>query len=411
MDALCDDALAGILVRLPSASVLRCRAVCRSWRRVTTDPWFLRDHAARRPLEMITLTAPPCTSTWAVNTVSLPVDNPRPTESPPLSPLLHRKQLAGDGRTWMPGLINVLYSLDGLLVLFPWNGPFIVCNPVTRQWTDLPALNPEPCFKAFPCGFYLHGPSGEYRLLCHGLGEEEEEDEAARGGTGSTWDRNRKRHYYILTAGGTLPRRLGVAPCCPTPTHPSGRAAEYDVPMAHRGILHWFALHREASTTAKMLAFDTVSETFRLMSRPPELQQAAGNTTTTRQQLLELDGELVVAAMQGVASLAIWALRDYKAEVWTLRCRVEVPPSTLYGGISNNVMPTMALAVGAGAILIGDRYCDVARLYDLKEKRMRSQIYLGGQYLTFLAFRGSIMPHAFFDSPRSSEVPHIKFFD
>lgn len=62
-----------------------------------------------------------------------------------------------------------------------------------------------------------------------------------------------------------------------------------------------------------MLAFDTASETFRLMSRPPE------RTGDTARVLLELDGELSVAAMQGVTSLAIWALQDYKAEIWTLR--------------------------------------------------------------------------------------------
>ena len=43
--ALCEDALAEILVRLPSESVLRCRAVCRSWRRVAADRSFLAAHA------------------------------------------------------------------------------------------------------------------------------------------------------------------------------------------------------------------------------------------------------------------------------------------------------------------------------------------------------------------------------
>ena len=43
--ALCEDALAEILVRLPSESVLRCRAVCRSWRCVAADPSFLAAHA------------------------------------------------------------------------------------------------------------------------------------------------------------------------------------------------------------------------------------------------------------------------------------------------------------------------------------------------------------------------------
>lgn len=34
---------------------------------------------------------------------------------------------------------DVLYSLDGLLVLNQRRGLFIVCNPIIRQWTNLPA--------------------------------------------------------------------------------------------------------------------------------------------------------------------------------------------------------------------------------------------------------------------------------
>ncbi|RLN29026.1 hypothetical protein C2845_PM05G27650 [Panicum miliaceum] len=224
MHALCDDALAEILVRLPSKSVLRCRAVCRSWRRITTGRSFLADHAARRPPEMITLTSPPRTRTWEVNAVPL---DPRPTERPARSRLFYRRQFAGDG-TWTPHFFNVLYSLDGLVVPHQPPGIYIVCNPITRQWTNLPVLAPEPCFNTFACGFYLHASSGEYRLLCHGVEEEEEE---ARITGGSIW--NRKRHYYGLSPGGTLPRRLGRAPL---PTDPY-RSTKYEVPVSHRGTL------------------------------------------------------------------------------------------------------------------------------------------------------------------------------
>jgi hypothetical protein len=215
--ALCDDVLVGILVRLPSKSVLRCRAVCRSWRRITTDRSFLADHAARRPLGMITLTSPSVRAP-AVHSMSLSGG-----DGPPQSHLLYRQQLARDG-TPMGDLFNVLYSLDGLLVLCQCRGLFIVCNPTTRQWTNLPAIAPEPCFTAIACGFYLHGSSGEYRLLCHGMGKEESR------GTGSI--RNGNSHYYVLNAGGTLPRRLGRAP---QPTHSSGAAKYADVPVARQG--------------------------------------------------------------------------------------------------------------------------------------------------------------------------------
>jgi hypothetical protein len=45
-----------------------------------------------------------------------------------------------------------------------------------------------------------------------------------------------------------------------------------------------------------MLAFDTASETFRLMSRPPE-ERAAGESTSAR-ALLEIDGELSAVVIQ-----------------------------------------------------------------------------------------------------------------
>ncbi|RLM99558.1 hypothetical protein C2845_PM06G04260 [Panicum miliaceum] len=77
--------------------------------------------------------------------------------------------------TWHP----LLYALHGLLVLQQRPGLYIICNPVTRQWTNLPVLAPEPCFTAFPCGFYFHSSSGEYRLLCHG-------DEAGWGAAGAS---------------------------------------------------------------------------------------------------------------------------------------------------------------------------------------------------------------------------------
>ncbi|GJM98996.1 hypothetical protein PR202_ga16052 [Eleusine coracana subsp. coracana] len=38
-----------ILVRLPAKALLRCRAVCRSWRRLTSKATFLLGHHRRQP--------------------------------------------------------------------------------------------------------------------------------------------------------------------------------------------------------------------------------------------------------------------------------------------------------------------------------------------------------------------------
>ncbi|TVU20120.1 hypothetical protein EJB05_36313, partial [Eragrostis curvula] len=354
---LCDDALVEILVRLPAVAVLRCRSVCKRWLRIATDPSFLAAHAAHRPSEMIIRSH---FEPSEVRTLLLSPDRKARRDS---RFLCHRQQQqqgeTDDGRRGF----DVLYSLDGLLVLMQRSGLYIICNPTTRQWTNFPVLAPEPCSDASVCGFYFHSSSGEYRLRCHGA--EKDHDSVSDG-------RRRNRcYYYILSAGGTLPRRIGRAPDDPIisssitvddfepPVLYRGfihwltaqaeaarnkRVVFYELPVAHRGLLHWFSVHPEAARTGKMLAFDTVAETFRLMSRPPE---RAGDMMRS---LLELDGELCVAAMQkDLMSLDIWALEG--SESWTLCHRVQVPLTCLY---RNNATVTKVISIASGIILIGD---------------------------------------------------------
>ena len=152
---------------------------------------------------------------------------------------------------------DVIYSLHGLLLLRQSCDLFVVCNPVTRQWTNLPELGRQSYCSVFECGFYFHTSSGEYRLLCNTIEKEKEEF------TNSNFKPETRRRYYVLSAGAILPHQLG-----PAPSDPSGRLPKYEGPVAHRGHLHWLAKHPQANRTGKMLAFDTTFETFRLMSGP-----------------------------------------------------------------------------------------------------------------------------------------------
>ncbi|XP_062179523.1 F-box protein At5g49610-like [Phragmites australis] len=374
-DGLCEDVLVQILVRLPSESVLRCRAVCKSWRRITTDRAFLAAHAARRPREMIVIT-----ESLTVSSIPLSLED----DTGRRRFLCDPTKRANDGSaTWC----SLLYSLDGLLVLRQRPGLYIICNPITRQWTNLPVLTPEPCFTAFPCGFYFHSSSGEYRLLCHGVAKDE--DEAM--GTVYIW--YMKHDYYILSAGGTLPRLLGRASFpAVLPT-----IMGYERPTSHGGILHWFCSHPQATSTGKILAFHTVSETFQLMSRPPGVTIAA---------LVEIDGALSAATMPSPTRLDIWVLQDYEAESWTLRLRVEVSPPRRI----RDSFVSMAISAGGGAILFGDPYCPVVRLCDLKEKGVRKEMYCRSAPL-FLVFSESLVSHAFFESPRCPDLESINFPD
>jgi hypothetical protein len=176
---------------------------------------------------MITILSRP--DTEAVTAVSLSTAGDDDPASPARSHLFDRTQLCWDRRTPRDGLsfYVVCCSLDGLLVLRQRQGLYVVCNPATGQWTNLPALPPDPCDLAtIACGFYSYGSSGEYRLLCHA-------------------GYKRRSYYYVLSTGaGAVPRRLGRA------HSPSSWNWDYETPVARRGILHWLASHPVAATAA-----------------------------------------------------------------------------------------------------------------------------------------------------------------
>lgn len=377
--ALGDDALAHILVLLPSVSVLRCRAVCKDWRRVTSDRSFLVAHAARRPLEMV---AEFCvTGRWEVKATPLDPEQRRDRFLCSYAPAPFADLSRG-----------VLYSLHGLLVLMQRWGLFVICNPATRQWTNLPDMGEQSYRSVFGCGFYFHASSGEYRLLCHAIKRGKEEYCL------NTYSITRQRHYYILSAGSIMPRRLG-----PAPSNPSGTNPDYKGPVTHRGNLHWLSTHPYDIHAGKMLSFDTACETFQLMSRPPL-------DDTVMASLFELDGELCVAAMpQSLTSLHVWVLKDYKTETWTLRHRVDVPlPKFRY---SQKPKVSKVISVGSGAILMGAPNCEVARMYHLKEKRVicRDFVFRYAISPKFFVFNESLVPHTFFDSPRCPDLETIRF--
>ncbi|TVU29964.1 hypothetical protein EJB05_21563, partial [Eragrostis curvula] len=386
---LCDDVLAEILVRLPAKSVIRCGRVCKRWRRVTADASFVAGHAVRRR-EMIVL---PRSEPAAVRSMPLYTypDDPRPEDGPRRF-LCDRSER--DGRT-LVGWYDLLYSLDGLIVLGQLPFRYVVCDPVRRQSARLPELPPDPCFSVDPCGFYRHASSGEYRLLCHCLGKDQLD-----GAAGVYAIFQRERYFCVLSPSSPASRRLPAR--APAPTH-DPQDTTYEVPVAHRGSLHWFSEHPEAHGTGKMLAFHTLSETFRLMARPPPPER----DTSSSRALFELDGKLGVVDLQsGTLSLDVWVLQDYEAERWALHHRVAQMPPPRCGNVLTVTMAVPMQGSG-GVIMMGGPDCGVARLYNVKERRMHRDVFIGPESLTFLVFSESLVSHAFFQRPRCPVCTHL----
>lgn len=238
----------------------------------------------------------------------------------------------------------------------------------TRLWITLP----RPAGMMRPCGLYVHRPSGEHRLLYLA-----NDDETAAATTAS---------HYVLPLGASRARRLGRA---------AAVVQFYTlIPEAYlsfRGNLHWLR-HPDVFDTDKILAFDTASETFRHIARPP-----LADPYNEAPFLLETDGALTVAAIlrDGSMDMDLWALQDYDDDTsWTRRLRVSM--SSPASWVMN------AGVLGQNVILLKDG--SVAVLYDLTEKKVLKQINLANctndtvaTRPTTFVFRDRVERHAFFD--------------
>ncbi|XP_051219836.1 uncharacterized protein [Lolium perenne] len=305
-----------ILVRLPAKSVLCYRAVCKEWLRITKCPAFLAEHARRRPLEVLLYTRTTAAVADGVGRQVLALDAVA-VSGGPRRPVA-RHPLMAEPRTYRSiQYCPLLASCDGLLLLGVGGvepEQYLICNPTTRQWSDLPRPSGYAGLEEHrESGFYFHEPSGEYRLLYY---------VSKRHGTTA--------YYCVLSVGANVPRRLAVQATPIEHTvavashggHEFGSLHNLMTPAVLHGHLHWLQ-HMEAGLSGQMVAFDTVAETFRRMPPPPVTQKKNSN-------LLAADGSLM-ACEPGHLFIDLWALDGYAGaaatgkERWERRHRIEVP--------------------------------------------------------------------------------------
>ncbi|KAL6657400.1 hypothetical protein ACP70R_005180 [Stipagrostis hirtigluma subsp. patula] len=134
---LSDDIMAEILVHLPGSSVIRCAAVCKAWRRVTTDPHF-RER---------------CLSPASILVYSYPLGALQVSsgEADLRHLIRYRAPLTE------PTHCRLLASCEGMLLFKKEAGFYLLCNPVTRQWAELLRLPGE----------YWEGRDREYAFYFH----------------------------------------------------------------------------------------------------------------------------------------------------------------------------------------------------------------------------------------------------
>ncbi|OEL28939.1 hypothetical protein BAE44_0010042 [Dichanthelium oligosanthes] len=266
-----EEIVAEILALLPGKSVLRFHAVCRAWRRITTDPAFLAAHARLRPLEVV-LYSIMQERPWRDDPNGYSSDIA--VESIPVSGdqagwrrlFRYPEFINGENCSKLSGHCLRIASCSGVLLfrIGRGGGRYLICNPVTRQWAHLPRLQVQGHHIIVEYGFYFHQPSGEYRLQCH------------------CQSRLVSKKYYIVSAGGTEPRQVSMADADEAA---AGVILSYYfrcmTPVDLHDHLHWL------SAREMVVAFDTASETFHVMPAPPTSRKCV--------KLFDMDGLLAVS--------------------------------------------------------------------------------------------------------------------
>uniref|UniRef100_A0ACD5YAN6 Uncharacterized protein n=1 Tax=Avena sativa TaxID=4498 RepID=A0ACD5YAN6_AVESA len=280
-----------ILVRLPAKSVLRCRAVCRSWRRLASDPAFLLDHHRHQPELQLISSYPTTDGGHYIR--RLQAVHLRGAEVRPFFVLPELWGFRGPFDS----------SCDGLLV-----AGYDICNPATRQWAPL-STNPKLHIENI-VGLFRHQPSGEYRVLYWTHSSVPPTLPILPG------DVLCPNEYRVLTVGTSKSRLVD----CPL-TKMIGALGPIicGAPVILNGRLHVHWTMRADVCYHKILVFDTVAETFRHMIPPSVNPRHA-------MHLLDMSGRLAVATSKdGVTGVSIFLLQDKEQDVWAFHYRIKLP--------------------------------------------------------------------------------------
>jgi len=302
--ALPDEIMTEVFLRLPIKSIIRFRAVCRSWAALLSSKEFCSLHMAATEVSP----TPP-----KLLFIS-PTTNFDPTA-------VYSCSLLGRGD-------DLLFTLDyargnfvdvvpapchGLTLLYDAVAPaYYVCNAATRAVTRLPPCQDVPFATA---GLGFDTQTKEYKVvrLFHGRFHEIQpffcEIYTLSSGGGDHW----------RPIAGGVPFRF-----CKFASSAILNAVHYKIPplFAH-GFLHWLInpsffikLPR-----AGILSLSLTSETFSWVRSPPFV--------ASQVHLVELDGHLCMvrdlcSGLPTCGMLEIWKLEDYSSGDWSLNHRIDL---------------------------------------------------------------------------------------
>ncbi|KAJ1270545.1 hypothetical protein BS78_06G060000 [Paspalum vaginatum] len=217
----------------------------------------------------------------------------------------------------MRGALILLASCNGVLLFLKSRGCFLLCNPMTRRWAELPRLHSD-CYQEY--AFYFHEPSGEYRLLCG------------------------YRLWFVLSTGAAKPRKVAMNTRQrqqASMTMDGIKTLLTATPVALEGRMHW-GPRQAAGEASEVVVFHTLAETFSVMAGPL-------TATANKTKLFSMEkGKLLAAADFGKAETYI--------DLWFLDGHNNASTGGSVGWESRHRVPTPWLPGAGSWTLCGARY-------------------------------------------------------
>uniref|UniRef100_A0ACD5X2A3 Uncharacterized protein n=1 Tax=Avena sativa TaxID=4498 RepID=A0ACD5X2A3_AVESA len=303
-----DELMTEVLLRLPVKSILRFRAVCRSWAAVLSSEEFCSLHMAKAeteaavaPPKLIFISPTPSFDSTRVYSGS--------SSDPDDGLLFSLNGVRGDFADMTPAPCWGLTLLHDLVAQ-----AYYVFNVATRAVTRLP---PYQHVLSCTAALGFDSRTKEYKVvrLCQGISDEKQriKCEVYVLGGGENGDRWR-------SAAGGVPFRFWKFVSAAVATV---RWSERELrPVFADGFLHWLIDPATMPTRPKAVAlsFSVKDETFRLVRSPPFEVSRSGV------HLVELGGHLcMVRDLRPHGSmLEIWKIKDYSSGDWSLEHSIDL---------------------------------------------------------------------------------------
>ncbi|GKC74281.1 F-box associated domain containing protein [Tanacetum coccineum] len=295
-----ENIIADILSRLPVKKVIHCKSVCKNWRELVSDSYFVDLHLSRSPTSVMIHHELGESSDVDFDSELDDWDEPGALKWLEIKgelddTHLHHAIVMNIDLNLVPvfqdSLVRLVGSVNGLICLWQY-GPIpkydntCICNPVTKEYVILPRqkiYRIAPARIVYGFGVSLH--TKEYKVIRIFQGDIT---------ASTTYPHISEAEVYTLGTGQW--RRLGHVPYW---------ISESDGGAFLNGCVHWVV--RDRDTPEKLCSFNFDKETFQLFPSPPS-EELAGDI---RYETLGILHGFLSLTDTSRYKFNIWVMKDY----------------------------------------------------------------------------------------------------